>query len=89
MCDAPPLKEPLINCLKCHHGEECFPASCPLCSQDQLPVAQRWANVSGSEGGTFQIPGRFNYPAFQKKKRTDCSFIHAVKAGLNLYKAVV
>lgn len=22
ICDAPPLKEPLINCLKCRHGKE-------------------------------------------------------------------
>ncbi|XP_068616176.1 PHD finger protein 1 [Brachionichthys hirsutus] len=57
ICDAPPLKEPLINCLKCRHGyhPECHtPAIEPEADSDSWICRQCVFAVSTKRGGALK-----------------------------------
>ncbi|XP_015260177.1 PREDICTED: PHD finger protein 1-like [Cyprinodon variegatus] len=61
ICDAPPLKEPLINCLKCHHGyhPECHtPTIEPEADSDSWICRQCVFAVATKRGGALKR-GRF------------------------------
>ncbi|XP_029361182.1 PHD finger protein 1 [Echeneis naucrates] len=61
ICDAPPLKEPLINCLKCRHGyhPECHtPAIEPEADSDSWICRQCVFAVATKRGGALKR-GRF------------------------------